>query len=407
MRPGRFKGRSFLASTAIRLDAKRLSGLIGLAYEAALDASAWREFVSETATALGSQLAIIEYHDSGDSRNSFTVAGGLDGFESAYSSMPVHGDDDLFWLGMRDRPPGTVRLGTEILEPTLLRQTRLYTAMLLPWRLEHFLFGAITTGDEASAFLSLARTAREPDFVADDKDMIRQLLLAHLRRSIAMQREMVSLRGVNRSLSTALEQAPAGAITFDSRGQPIDVNSEARDLCFAGDGLTLRDGTLHAADPAVTALLDRALKSSLRLASGGLTTPPPPVVVARPSGQPAFQVTFSPLGEQGSRSALVSSPAVIAVINGHRSSRPGSPATGIAGSFGLSGAELRLCEALIQGQTLLEAAKSLNISRNTAKTHLARIFDKTGVHSQPALIRVLARAGGCRHSLSHDLPDGY
>ena len=397
---GGSRGRYFLVSTAIQLDAKRLSGLIGLGYEATLDASAWRGFVNETAAALGCQLAILEYHDADNPGNSFAVAGGLDGFESAYSSTPVHGDDDLFWLGMRDKPPGTVRLGTEILEPAILRQTRLYMAMLMPWRLEHFLFGAITTGSQASAFLSLARTDRETDFAADDKDLVSQLLLAHLRRSIIMQRELASLRGVHRSLATALEHAPAGAITFNGLGQPVDVNAEAWDLCSAGDGLMLRDGTLQAADPAVTAQLDRALESALCLASGGLVAPPPPILVTRRSGQPAFQVTFSPLGVQGS-------PAVIAVINAHPRSRAGSATTGIPSSLGLSGAELRLCEALIQGQTLLEAATSLNISRNTAKTHLARIFDKTGVHSQSALIRLLARAGGCRHSFPHDLPDGY
>jgi DNA-binding CsgD family transcriptional regulator len=61
--------------------------------------------------------------------------------------------------------------------------------------------------------------------------------------------------------------------------------------------------------------------------------------------------------------------------------------------YGLSRAEVRLCQTLIQGQTLLEASMTLDISRNTAKTHLARVFDKTGVHSQAGLLRMLALSG--------------
>ena len=35
----------------------------------------------------------------------------------------------------------------------------------------------------------------------------------------------------------------------------------------------------------------------------------------------------------------------------------------------------------------------MGISVNTAKTHLKRMFDKTGVHAQPALVRLLLSVG--------------
>lgn len=42
------------------------------------------------------------------------------------------------------------------------------------------------------------------------------------------------------------------------------------------------------------------------------------------------------------------------------------------------------------------AAERLEISINTARTHLQRAFDKTGVHSQPALVRRLLSADTLR-----------
>jgi DNA-binding CsgD family transcriptional regulator len=80
----------------------------------------------------------------------------------------------------------------------------------------------------------------------------------------------------------------------------------------------------------------------------------------------------------------------MAMIHGEaRESRPDVPAL-LRASYGLTRCEGRLCQALLEGKSLPEAALALHVSRNTAKTHLTRIFDKTGVRSQVALLRLLA-----------------
>ena len=61
--------------------------------------------------------------------------------------------------------------------------------------------------------------------------------------------------------------------------------------------------------------------------------------------------------------------------------------------YGLSPGQLRLAKLVVDGHDLADAARELGISVNTARTHLQRIFDKTGVRSQPALVRVLLSAG--------------
>jgi DNA-binding CsgD family transcriptional regulator len=61
--------------------------------------------------------------------------------------------------------------------------------------------------------------------------------------------------------------------------------------------------------------------------------------------------------------------------------------------FGLSAAQRRLAGLIADGRSLPEAARDMGISANTAKTHLQRIYDKTGVHNQPALVRVLLSVG--------------
>lgn len=54
--------------------------------------------------------------------------------------------------------------------------------------------------------------------------------------------------------------------------------------------------------------------------------------------------------------------------------------------FDLSPAQTRLATLVVEGLDLARIAETLSISHSTAKTHLSRIFDKTGVRSQAALV---------------------
>ena len=60
-------------------------------------------------------------------------------------------------------------------------------------------------------------------------------------------------------------------------------------------------------------------------------------------------------------------------------------------SFGLTGAELAVCEHLGAGLQLKEAARRLQISTNTARNHLQSIFEKTNVNRQNDLLLMLTQ----------------
>ena len=63
----------------------------------------------------------------------------------------------------------------------------------------------------------------------------------------------------------------------------------------------------------------------------------------------------------------------------------------LAQTHGLTPAEIRVIERLTTGATISEAAADLSISITTAKTHLSRIFSKTGVSRQADLISLIHR----------------
>lgn len=60
-----------------------------------------------------------------------------------------------------------------------------------------------------------------------------------------------------------------------------------------------------------------------------------------------------------------------------------------AAAFALSPSQLRVANRIVLGRTLVEIADATGVSVNTVRTHLKRMFEKVGVHTQPALVRVL------------------
>jgi DNA-binding CsgD family transcriptional regulator len=66
--------------------------------------------------------------------------------------------------------------------------------------------------------------------------------------------------------------------------------------------------------------------------------------------------------------------------------------TGAQEVYGLSPAQVRLARLIVDGHDLAGAAGLLTVSVNTLRTQLQRMFDKTGVRSQAALVRSLLSA---------------
>ena len=60
--------------------------------------------------------------------------------------------------------------------------------------------------------------------------------------------------------------------------------------------------------------------------------------------------------------------------------------------YDLTPAESRLAAHLMNGCSLAEAAKQLRIRRDTAKSHLKKIFSKTHTHRQSELVRLLLQS---------------
>ena len=69
--------------------------------------------------------------------------------------------------------------------------------------------------------------------------------------------------------------------------------------------------------------------------------------------------------------------------------QPETPAILLRRLYGLTKAEAQVALLAMRGEGLTPIAEELSVSLTTVKTHLRHIFDKTGIHRQAELVRLL------------------
>jgi DNA-binding CsgD family transcriptional regulator len=152
----------------------------------------------------------------------------------------------------------------------------------------------------------------------------------------------------------------------------------AADRIGNSEALRVRNGRLHGVVRDVDRRLSAAICRSVRITSWDLSTHVP-VLVTTPCGAPDCVCWIAP-------SLDVPGTAVILLDDAPTTRRRLHNAIIV---YRLSAAQARLAERIVDGHDLVSAAEQLGITVNTARTHLNRMFEKTGVRSQPALVAAL------------------
>ena len=167
------------------------------------------------------------------------------------------------------------------------------------------------------------------------------------------------------------DRGSLAAMLIDRDRRRIEASDAAQSLLDDADVIRNSFGRLGAANQCDDARIERALVeaqrdggSSARIAGGGATAD-----VARLGGtaaRPHFLI-------------------IVQTAHGICEAR----AERAAGRFGLTPAENRLLKCLAGGLDLKQSAIRLGVGRTTARTHLQKIFDKTGVRRQTELQRII------------------
>ena len=225
-------------------------------------------------------------------------------------------------------------------------------------------------------------------------------------------------RGLTRAVgdahvAEALNGLPFAMLFLDGQGRVAYANDRAEALLKKGLGLRLVDQVLTAEDASdAEALGEKVARMTAAVRNARPGEPPLSaspeelqkqpcnmLSVKRPEPWYPLTVILTPL--QGQRDAadpddgpgnpLDDHPVVAVFVNDPDGGQDLSPEA-LTALFGLTHSEAALTLALLEGKGLQWAAGRCNMSLNTARTHLKRVFEKTRTHRQAELVRLVLRS---------------
>lgn len=275
---------------------------------------------------------------------------------------------------------GSTSLGNEIIPSWELVRTSFYRTWLRPLNLLHALIGIIYCDPERprGVFLVALRAADQSPFGQTERQIF-DAFLPTLVETALLGLEMQALAVVGDELRAALDACSDAVILVDKTARPIVLNTVARLLLAQGHGITLSKGRLAATSGAETDLLRRLISGDT------VGARPNMLIVCRSCRMPvSLQFVPFPLHLRVSENSSDAAAVIVA-----RRPSCGETANLFQDCYGMTRSEARLAAMITDGYSLIHAAAMLNISHNTARTHMKRVYSKTNTHRQVDLVKLL------------------
>lgn len=367
--------------------AARLIPLLQLAWQAALDPTAWHPLVAQMAEAFGGAAAIYAHDPISSSANIEEFAVFQPEFMRSYAAH--YGPTSPWSAAFRQLPVGT--LLTRSLVPEMkLETTEYYNDWLRPQRLHDALGGILGRSGSTGSYVGVLRAADRGDFPDRDKRDFRVLLDA-LMQATRVYARIERASAQESALHEALDRAGLAAFVIGSTGRLVDHNQRAETMLRAGRAIRSRGGEIAA----VQTPADDALRRALAVACA--THQASAVLLPEPGSEhPPLVGLVLPMTQAGAL-LLVKDPSCAALPQ----------AMMLRQVFGLTQAEARLTEALAAGQSLEEIGEHRGISRATLRVQLRSVMSKTGARRQGELIALAHRVAGLEVGWASDRRAGH
>jgi DNA-binding CsgD family transcriptional regulator len=382
-----------------------LSDLIGLVYEATLDAQLWPEVLTGLADVAGAHLPMMGVYDLATDRVSLL----------APRTDPDHLRLLEYWVPQASylsfstrvvsnaagRPAGDVFTMQSVVPVEEFVRTDFYNEW---WQLQGIGTAGLITGVlvDGSTVLGAAVHKRKPrhhDAFGRHEVARFRTAMSHIVRAIRVQRAL-RLRDFRQdAVTVALDRRQHGIVMVDEAAHILFANRFAKGLLDEGDGLRPCEGRLS------TAADSDRLEALVASCAEGARTPHGPggsLMIQRGGIRSPLHILVAPLRMAGTMADVswlgLRRPAAILTITD-----PDAEAErcrrALQRRFRLTPAESAFALEIAKGDGRDAAAARRGISVSTAHAHLASIFEKTGAHRQAELARIVL---DCRSDACND-----
>ena len=212
-----------------------------------------------------------------------------------------------------------------------------------------------------------------------------RLIAPHIQRSRVMGRHIRARSHTVADLAEVLDCLSTAICLFDAEGRVVHANAACRKMLADGDLFAIVGDRIVVRNTQS----DRIFRSFFDvLANGGAGSPERRKIelMTSANGQHYLAHAF-PLTRERS---LQRDGAATVLFLQKASMAPQLATAAIAAAFKLTPSELRVLMAIVELGGVPDTATKLGIAETTVKTHLGRLFEKTGAGRQADLVKIAA-----------------
>jgi len=362
------------------------SKVVEAIYDCTLDAARWNDALKLIIAFTNSCHVGMGIIDHGKKLNIYRYGAGAISDEDVQIYFQKYALMNPLFVARRMYDVGQVVTTEMLVSEDELLESRFYREYAEPRRLRYLMTIELLRTGHRSAGIAGYRFSDQPTYGSADIELF-QLLSPHLCKACAIA-DALDLRTItSQVLEATLDGLAAGVYLTDRQGRIVYMNAAAERQAKTGNAVQIINNRLSARSPAVSETLARAIDNATRdetaSEAGGHA-------VALPDDDGAGLVaSVLPLDRGMRRSVSTPFAACAAVFVQDPKVAPPLPGEAFAKLYGLTGGELRALLTMAPGLSAKEAGDMLGISESTVKTHLQRVFGKTGTSKQTELMQLL------------------
>ncbi|APZ99969.1 hypothetical protein BWQ93_16875 [Sphingopyxis sp. QXT-31] len=297
------------------------------------------------------------------------------GFQAEYGNDPAYlrsyvetyAPLDILRPALMETPEGEPRPVYPLLQRPEVRESRFYREYIAPQRIVDNLAVNLIKRDDMFATIAILRTGDVAPFSEDDLAAMR-VLVPHLRRAVILSSHRIRQADLMAAYREAAQGARDGLVLLGDAGQILDLGPEIERMTgFAS--------------------IDAARRSAFARALARAAEVGTPVLREFRFGSRKLRLLLAPRALSRNRYGDVSEGggAAHAVSVTEVDRRWGFAYGAMAEAHGLTAGEARILEDVLAHGEMIGTAERLGIARATARSHLHKIYAKTGTSGFPDL----------------------
>jgi DNA-binding CsgD family transcriptional regulator len=237
------------------------------------------------------------------------------------------------------------------------------------------------------AYLSVSRH-RAHGMVDDEMRARMRLIVPHVRRAVLIGRTMGFMQAEAAAFAQTLDALSAAVFLLDRSGRLVHANAVGHELLDASDVLRATGDRLGAVNTEIEQVLNAAITAAGRgdvaVGATGIALP----LVARGGTHHIAHVLPLRSGLRAQSERASGASVALFVRRVGMDCRPSSDLVGQ--TYKLTAAELRVLLGIVEVGGVPDVAAKLGVAETTIKTHLGRVFAKTGTSRQADLVKLMA-----------------